>query len=478
MNEQTPLTISLSATDPDLPANAFDLQHRRGPVGASVNPSSGVFTWTPTEAQGPSTNLITVRVMDDAASPLSNTKNFTVIVNEVNRPPVAPVIADKTIKEGNVLSFAINATDPDIPANTLTYSITAAPVGAAVDPATGLFTWTPTADQGPSTNQIIVNIADNGGLDDFAVFTVIVNEVNSAPVLEALPQQFVNEGSTLIVTNKAVDVDIPVNVLTYSLLSAPAGASINATSGVFIWTPTEAQGPGTNVVMVQVTDNGVPPLNDSKSFTVIVNEVNSSPTLAVIANQTVNEGAALSFTATASDPDVPANVLTFSITSGPNGASIDPSSGVFSWTPTEAQGPGSYPVTVRVTDAGGLNDAKNFTVTVNEVNTVPTLTAVANQTVNEGATLSVSVTGTDSDVPANVLTYSLVSPPAGASINAASGLFTWAPSEAQGPSNVVITVRVVDNGSPALEQHDDVLGDCQRGEQRADVCCGCGPHRE
>ena len=51
----------------------------------------------------------------------------------------------------------------------------------------------------------------------------------------------------------------------------------------------------------------------------------------------------------------------------PPGSSINENTGFFTWTPTETQGPGVYPVTVRVTDPGGLGDTKTFEITVNEV---------------------------------------------------------------------------------------------------------------
>ena len=52
------------------------------------------------------------------------------------------------------------------------------------------------------------------------------------------------------------------------------------------------------------------------------------------------------------DADLPANTLSFSLDAGaPAGATITPA-GAFSWTPTEAQGPGVYSITVRVTDNG------------------------------------------------------------------------------------------------------------------------------
>ena len=79
----------------------------------------------------------------------------------------------------------------------------------------------------------------------------------------------------------------------------------------------------------------------------------------------------MTFTATATDHDLPAQTLSFSLVGAPAGASMT-SGGVFGWTPTEAQGPGSYPFDVVVSD-GALTDGETITVTVNEVNVAPVL---------------------------------------------------------------------------------------------------------
>src|SRR3989475_13039999 len=88
-------------------------------------------------------------------------------------------------------------------------------------------------------------------------------------------------------------------------------------------------------------------------------------------------------------------------------------------------------------------------VAVNEVNSAPVLPLQANRTINELTALTVTNTATDADLPANVLTYQLVSPPTGASISA-SGVITWTPNEAQGPGTATFTTIVTDNGTPAL----------------------------
>jgi len=82
---------------------------------------------------------------------------------------------------------------------------------------------------------------------------------------------------------------------------------------VFTWTPTEAQGSGTNAVTVRVSD-GV--TSAFETIQIVVNEVNAAPVLAAIGNQTVTEETLLTFTATATDADVPAQSLTFSLDAG------------------------------------------------------------------------------------------------------------------------------------------------------------------
>jgi len=91
------------------------------------------------------------------------------------------------------------------------------------------------------------------------------------------------------------------------------------------------------------------------------------PSLDAISDKTVDEGSTLTFTAHATDPDA-GDTLTYTLDPGaPAGASIDPTTGVFTFTPLD--GPASYTVTVRVTDNGTppLSDAKSFVITVRDV---------------------------------------------------------------------------------------------------------------
>jgi hypothetical protein len=144
------------------------------------------------------------------------------------------------------------------------------------------------------------------------------------------------------------------------------------TNGTLTFTPA-ANSNGVATVTVVLKDdggttNGGHDTSAPQIFTITVRLVNQPPVLGSIPSQTVTEGQLLTFTATATDPDTPPQKLTFTLgTNAPAGATIDPASGLFRWTPPVGLGGSTLPVTVIVTDNGTppLNDQTNVTITVN-----------------------------------------------------------------------------------------------------------------
>jgi hypothetical protein len=140
---------------------------------------------------------------------------------------------------------------------------------------------------------------------------------NTPPSMALIGDKVVDEGSLLTFGAVATDTNLPAQILTFSLdASAPTGATINPTNGVFQWTPSEDQGPGVYPISVRVTDNGSPSLSATQSFTITVNEVNNAPSLGSLFSRNVNEGSLLVVTNTATDPDNPPQNLTFSLGAG------------------------------------------------------------------------------------------------------------------------------------------------------------------
>lgn len=274
--------------------------------------------------------------------------------------PVLDPIANVTIDELTKLTFTATATGGD--PESFVFSLGAgAPAGAAITPG-GVFSWTPTEAQGPGTYTITVRLSD-GEETVTTSFVVTVREVNAAPVFPQISNRVISEEVPFSFTAVAVDSDVPAQPVYYSLGDgAPEGAAV-LENGKFSWTPTEAQGPGLYEITLIASD-GV--TTGTRVFTLRVTEANKPPVLGTIGSKAVDERSELAFTALATDPDVPAQSLTFSLGAGaPAGASIT-ADGMFTWTPDEDQGPGVYDIGVVVSD-GAATDTEIVTVTVGEV---------------------------------------------------------------------------------------------------------------
>jgi hypothetical protein len=118
---------------------------------------------------------------------------------------------------------------------------------------------------------VTIRVTDNGypPMSATRAFNINVLESNLPPVIAAVPDQVVNAGGTLVLTNSATDPDVPTNVLSFALDLAPAGASINPNTGLMTWTAPSANVLATNAARVRVTDNGVPNLSATNSFNLI-----------------------------------------------------------------------------------------------------------------------------------------------------------------------------------------------------------------
>jgi hypothetical protein len=170
----------------------------------------------------------------------------------IDHPPALTTIGSKTVNEGSLLSFTVSASDPD--GDTLTYSTSNLPTGASFNTSTQTFSWAPTYNQAGSYPNVHFQVSD-GSLTASEDIAITVNNVNRSPVLTSIGSKTVNEGSLLSFTVSATDPD--GDILTYSTSNLPTGASFNASTRTFSWTPTHNQiGTYTNVHF-EVTDGSL-----------------------------------------------------------------------------------------------------------------------------------------------------------------------------------------------------------------------------
>jgi cyclophilin family peptidyl-prolyl cis-trans isomerase len=157
------------------------------------------------------------------------------------------------------------------------------------------------------------------------------------------------------------------------------------------------------------------------------------------------------------DTDEDARGVTFRVVSGPDGLAIDAKTGVVTWTaPTKdvLTDETDYDVTIAAADLSGNETEQAYKIHVGSAPVIDSYETT--QTVAEGSELTFTISASDDN--AMPLTFSLVKPPAGATVTGGdttsttsnSTQFKWTPSESQGPGTYTIKVRATDTtGVPA-----------------------------
>ncbi|MEM8734472.1 MAG: putative Ig domain-containing protein, partial [Planctomycetota bacterium] len=326
-------------------------------------------------------------------------------------------VDNRVLNEGEQLAVQLQAEGEG--SGSAMYSLVSGPAGAQLNSETGELTWSTNETHGPAQYDFVVAASADSVMDQ-TTFTVQVNEVNSAPILSAIPGGVMDQGQVFTWNASATDADVPTQSLIYSLSSAPTGASIDPASGEITWGTTEATAFGDYAFVVSVSDGQ---LRDEIGFTVSVTDSNTPPVVEAIEDRTIVEGALLEVSVEATDAEAPVEGLQYALDAAPEGASID-AAGLISWQTDEADGPGEFDFTVSVSD-GSLSTQRTFRVSVTEENQAPSIEAIADLVANQGDMLRINAIGSDADAPAQVLSYRLDNAPETATIDAQTGLISW-----------------------------------------------------
>ncbi len=216
-----------------------------------------------------------------------------------------------------------------------------------------------------------------------------------------------------------------------------AGTLFDATvSGANAWFQYVFSAPGTVPVFCRPHESLV------MKMTIVVQVPNDPPLIAAIGPQSVNEGETLTVTPSASDAN--GDALSWVGGNLPAGASVDPATGVLTWTPEYTQA-GTYPgVSLTADDGHGGSGSVSFTITVANVNRAPQVTAVPDQLAPEQELLVVAPGGSDPD--GEPLAWEETGLPPGAQFDASDGSFVWTPGAADVGNVLPVTLTARDPG--------------------------------
>jgi subtilisin family serine protease len=192
-----------------------------------------------------------------------------------------------------------------------------------------------------------------------------IAQANHAPVLRPVGARRVGEGLALAFTVEAVDAD--GDPLALSASGLPSGASFDAGSGEFEWTPGFDQA-GDHAVRFIVSDGAFPfAAADTEDVAIAVVERepgdNQAPRFEHSSDRHVVAGEPLRFRVRAHDPE--GGALAYWGENLPGNASFDGVTGTFEWVPAPSQ-VGTHPVTFRVGDPPGAQDALNLHLVATE----------------------------------------------------------------------------------------------------------------
>ncbi len=429
---------------------------------------------------GPAT--ITVTVNDGTSSV---TETFDVTVTPINDPPTISAITDVITNEDTATGpLAFTVGDAETPLDSLTITATSSnqalvPNANIVLAGTGAnrtvnVTPAANANGGPAT--ITLTVSD-GTTSVTETFDVTVTPVNDPPTISAITDVTTNEDTaTGPLAFTLSDLDTPLDSLTVSATSSNqalvpnanivlAGTGANRTVNV---TPAANANGGPATITVTVNDGTS---SVTETFDVTVTPINDSPTISAITDVITNEDTAtgpLAFTV--GDAETPLDSLTITATSSdqalvPNGNIVLAGTGAnrtVNVTPAANANGGPATITVTVSD-GTASATETFDVTVTPVDDLPTISAIANVTINEDtATGPLAFTLSDLDTPLDSLTVSATSSnqalvPNGNIVLAGTGAnrtvnVTPAANANGGPATITVTVN--DGTSSVTETFD------------------------
>lgn len=279
-----------------------------------------------------------------------------------NSPPVLDPIGNQVVNVGETLILSLRASDPDLNDTVRIFTdLNNDPrlSGAAGNPASATFRWTPTSSDLVNNSDTPVSIrfiASDGQLEVSQIIIITVKApvpppvppTNTPPDLAPIRNQSINYGSALSFTVMATDAD--GDAVTLSVIDLPTGASFEVNTGIFSWTPGPAD-LGNHNVTFRAADDEV-----AVEEQIVISVLDNAPviTVTLAPPATVTEHELVTIEIAVTDPNAADTV-----TVAASGSAIDfggvfnydpaTQTGSFTWTPVLVT-PGSFSITFAASD--------------------------------------------------------------------------------------------------------------------------------
>ena len=334
------------------------------------------FIWTPGVSLAQKTVHLTFKVQDTHNSfAYSAPIALNIAAAQGAVPVLDPILengsATYTLCVGKTWAFNLHATDAD--GDRLTYGVTGAPSGATLNSGTGAFSYTATE---ADIERYLLSFEARDPSDNRAIrqLTLIVTQCqsggNHAPVLSPIEDQQVQIGAPLSVGLARYASDQDNDALSFSLSGQPAGATLDANTGVFSYAVSDCDLVGRSFTFNVIVSDGEQTTSGEMTVRVIdpsgsCGPRNHAPTLREIPSLTAIVGQAYTIDLSPYASDQDGDLLTYHLSNAPTNASIN-SSGRFAISPTCSQANQTYTPTLTVTDPHEASASKTFTLNIQD----------------------------------------------------------------------------------------------------------------
>ncbi len=364
----------------------------------------------------------------------------TVTIMTANTPPVADAGPDQANVPVGTLVQLDGSASSDVEGTPLTFlwAITTQPAGSIASlPDATLVNPTFLVDVPGS---YVVTLVVNDGTDDSTPDTVVVSTENLLPIADAGLDQTVAVGATVQLDGSAsTDPEAQSLTFQWTLASTPSGSAVTVTNPTSVSPTFVADVAGTYVVQLIVDDGLAASAPDTVTVTAMINDppvANAGPDQRTLADTTVVFNGSGS-----SDPDNNPLTYQWTLLQQPAGSTAAISEATTLSPVLVPDVDGSYIVQLVVND--GFVTSVPDTITVTVGNTPPVLNAIGNHTIPLGQTLTFSVSGSDPDGEATVLSATPLPLPANFVFDGLTGTVTFQP-EATQVGNHVLTFAISD----------------------------------
>jgi len=341
-----------------------------------------------------------------------------------NFPPTIITDDDITAEEDSFYYVNYDVNDLNIE-DTFTWSISYTDTDGwlTMDSGAGVLSGTPdNSDVGEWI--VCVTVHDGNGGSHSSNFTLTVSNVNDDPVISTTDVSTTTEDVLYSVDYDATDIDPTEDTLNWSVNTNATWLTIDTSTGILFGTPTNDD-VGSYLVSVSVSDgNGGA---DYDNFTLTVSNVNDDPVISTEDVTTAIEDLFYSVEYDAIDIDPTGDTLTWSVNTNALWLVMDPTTGILSGTPTNAD-VGDFWVSVSVSDGNGGSNYSNFTLTVMNVNDNPIISTTNMITAIEDLQYSVDYNAVDLDLTGDTLTWSVFTNASWLTINPATGGLSGTPA--------------------------------------------------